>query len=221
MERTTLLKRQATPRAARSVQKILDAAAKLFGRDGYQGASMMSVARAAGVSKGLLHYHFRSKEHLLIEAQRVAFRKIHSRFEARTQRGEHGLNTPLDGLDALWESVRDLRTWAPFMVETMSLTAQDGPIRHHLDLFYKESMELLIQGIERVFHGDIPRLIIPPERLAWVVRTTVHGLVVELAYARDEEALTQIDRVYQDTRTIFARMALLEPLSAPQQEGES
>lgn len=44
---------------------ILQAAATLFAEKGYQNVSTEEVARTAGVSKGLVHYHFSSKEDLL------------------------------------------------------------------------------------------------------------------------------------------------------------
>lgn len=179
---------------------------------------MKAVARAAGVSKGLLHYHFRSKEHLLIEAQRAAFKQIHDRFEVKFQKGDAGLETALEGLDMLWESVRDLRAWTPFMVETMSLTSQEQPVRRLLDDFYKESMDLLTRGISKTFADEHAQLSVPPARLAWMVRTTLHGLVVELAYAQTSSDLDTIDQVYADLRTGFARF-VFHPI--PLAEGAS
>mgnify|MGYP001220447167 CR=1 FL=1 len=169
---------------------------------------MKAVAHAAGVSKGLLHYHFRSKEHLLIEAQRAAFKRIHQKFEVKFQQGDAGLDTALEGLDTLWESVRELRSWTPFMVETMSLTSQEQPVRRLLDDFYQESMGLLTRGIQKAFRNDVDALTVPPDRLAWMVRTTLHGLVVELAYARGRDDLAVIDQVYADLRTGFSRFVL-------------
>jgi len=202
-----------TARGARSVQRILDAAAKLFGQAGFQGASMNSVARAAGVSKGLLHYHFKSKEHLLVEAQRATFRQIHLRFEERFERGERGLATAVDGIDSLWDAVCDLQGWAPFIVETISLASQDKPIRRHVDDFYTESMALLERGIRNVFADDLDDLAVPPERLAMIVRSVLHGLVVELSYARTPRQVERVDRTYRDLRDLFTRVVLSGPLT--------
>lgn len=198
----------ASPRAARSIQRILDAAARLFGKEGYQGATMNAVAAAAGVSKGLLHYHFRSKEHLLIEAQRSTFRQIHARFEERFERGDTGMEPALEALDALWQAILDMRRWAPFMVETLSLATQDGPVRNLLDEFYEESNALLEKGIRQVFAQQLDQLAMPPERLANVVRTSIHGLLVELAWVRDDVELDRVQQTYRDHRTFFARSLL-------------
>ncbi len=51
------------PAAARRVQ-LLDVARRVFGRDGYRGASMESIAEAAGVTKPVLYQHFPSKHAL-------------------------------------------------------------------------------------------------------------------------------------------------------------
>lgn len=204
-----------TPRGARSVQRIVDAAARLFGREGFERASMMEVAQAAGVSKGLLHYHFQSKEHLIIETQRAILRLIYRTVEERVLRGERGLGPALDALDALWGSVRDLRGQAPFLVETMALSTREGPVREHLDAFYNEAMKLLEGGIRNVFGKDVARLVVPPERLAMLLRMALHGLIVELAMARDDADLARLDTAYRDFRGLFEQFVLVGPSAAP------
>lgn len=197
-----------SPRGARTVTRILDAAARLFGRDGYRGATMHAVAEAAGVSKGLLHYHFRSKEHLLIEAQRATFRQVHRRIDERVRHGDLGMGTALEGLDAIWGAVREMRSWAPFMVETMSLSSSDAPIRERLDAFYVESEGLLVEAIDRIFRAERDRLTLPPDRLARLVRITLHGLIIELAYARSDAEFARVDEAYRDLRDVFVRIAV-------------
>ena len=194
-------------RGARSVQRILEAAANLFGTEGFQSASMHAVARAAGVSKGLLHYHFRSKEHLLIEAQRATFRQIHRRFTERFEQGDRGMATALEAFDALWEAVRDMRMWTPFMVETMGEAIGDRPLRDDVDAFYAEAMQLLEEGIETVFEAERDRMQLSPRRIARLVRIGMHGLVVELAWARCDDDVAQTEQSYRDLRDLFARAA--------------
>ncbi|MCA9493678.1 MAG: TetR/AcrR family transcriptional regulator [Alphaproteobacteria bacterium] len=203
-----------TSRGSRSIQRIVDAAARMFGRDGFAGASMGEVARAAGVSKGLLHYHFDSKEQLLIEAVRTTFRQIHTRFSERFERGDRGLQTAEEALDALWGTVRDLSSWAPFMVETMSLATKAGPIRDDLFAFYAESEELLAQGIRDAFDGG-PDPVLPPERLARLVRVGLHGLVVELSQARTDAERAEVEQAYRDLRDLFHRVSSSPPEVSP------
>jgi TetR/AcrR family transcriptional regulator len=46
---------------------ILKTAMKLFARNGYAGCSIREICQAAGVTKPVLYYHFRCKEHLYQE----------------------------------------------------------------------------------------------------------------------------------------------------------
>ena len=53
--------------------KIMQAAEKVFVRDGYDGARMQTIADEAEINKAMLHYYFRSKDKLF---ERVLVRKI-------------------------------------------------------------------------------------------------------------------------------------------------
>src|SRR5262249_1824395 len=64
---------------APSRDAILDAAERLFADSGFDGTSMRSIAEAAGVAQGLLHYHFGTKERLFAE-------NVHKAFQHRSQR---------------------------------------------------------------------------------------------------------------------------------------
>lgn len=58
--------------AADARDKILAAAAECLVRDGLARVRMASIARTAGVSSGLLHYHFDTKEQLFGEVLRYS-----------------------------------------------------------------------------------------------------------------------------------------------------
>jgi len=51
-------------------QRIVEAMRKSVARLGTAGSTFDHVARQAGVSRGLLHYYFGTKEQLLVEAVR-------------------------------------------------------------------------------------------------------------------------------------------------------
>src|SRR5581483_823739 len=57
-----------TRRAEPGREGLIATAIDCFARYGYAGTSIDRIARAAGVTKGALYYHFRDKEHLLSEA---------------------------------------------------------------------------------------------------------------------------------------------------------
>ncbi len=55
---------------------ILEAALRLFGREGYHGSSMASLAKEAGISKGLIYNYFSNKEEVLVEMVSMGLRKM-------------------------------------------------------------------------------------------------------------------------------------------------
>jgi AcrR family transcriptional regulator len=57
---------RATVDRAAKRQAIVDAAAELFVRDGYDATSMTALARAAGVTPNTLYWYFDDKDHLLV-----------------------------------------------------------------------------------------------------------------------------------------------------------
>lgn len=52
-------------RSAQSKDKLIDTALELFSREGYTGTTVKSIAKAAGVTDGLIYHYFSSKEELL------------------------------------------------------------------------------------------------------------------------------------------------------------
>lgn len=52
------------PRRERTRQRLLEAAAAVFGRRGYEGSTFREIAETAGLSRGLLSFHFGSKRGL-------------------------------------------------------------------------------------------------------------------------------------------------------------
>jgi TetR/AcrR family acrAB operon transcriptional repressor len=55
-------------RGERSRRDLISVAIDCFSRHGYQGTSIERIAKAAGVTKGALYYHFKDKEDLLFGA---------------------------------------------------------------------------------------------------------------------------------------------------------
>lgn len=68
--------------------KILEAARKVFIRDGFDGARMQEIASEAGINKALLHYYYKNKEslfNLVFEDAFAAFvPKLHAIFSGNT-----------------------------------------------------------------------------------------------------------------------------------------
>ena len=61
----------ARSRSDEKTQAILKAAGACLGERGYAATTIAEIAAQAGVSRGLLHYYFKSKEELLAQVVRA------------------------------------------------------------------------------------------------------------------------------------------------------
>jgi TetR/AcrR family transcriptional regulator len=79
------LGRASSPAATDRYSAILRAAERLFGDKGYRGVSIDQIARTAGVSKGLVLYHFTSKKALVEHLLKDALTTLLARWDAIAQ----------------------------------------------------------------------------------------------------------------------------------------
>ena len=71
-----------SPRRARRLRSVLDAAARLIAKDGFDAATMRGIAAGAGLLAGSAYYHVPSKEALLIAVHAEGVRRIAAAVEA-------------------------------------------------------------------------------------------------------------------------------------------
>ena len=74
---------------------------------GYERATIQEVARAAGLSPGLVHYHFHDKQEILLVCVEELAARVRARVEARIGRAD-GARAKVDGfLDAYLATGKD------------------------------------------------------------------------------------------------------------------
>jgi TetR/AcrR family transcriptional regulator len=69
-----------TIREKQTEEKIFDAATEVFEEKGMSGARMQEISTRAGINKALLHYYFRTKEHLFDAVFELLAKKMFARF---------------------------------------------------------------------------------------------------------------------------------------------
>jgi len=70
-------------------EQLMAAAARVLVRDGSAGMRVRDVAVEAGVSTGIVHYYFASKDEMLVDALRWAIGKPAERFAELRRDGDH------------------------------------------------------------------------------------------------------------------------------------
>src|SRR6185503_11547594 len=134
--------------AQRTMERILDAAERSIGQKGFSAATLADIATEAGVSKGLVNYHFSSKEQLLLEVQARVFRRIAAIVRRLAEEGRPSLPTALVALDRVWEILQLSREQVPFTLELWGQATRRPELRERLDRFTVEMTALMRGGIE-------------------------------------------------------------------------
>ena len=73
---STIQAPQAKNKVKKTREKILDASAALFSRQGYNGTALRDIAGALNMKAGSLYYHFDSKEQLVLEILKIGLENI-------------------------------------------------------------------------------------------------------------------------------------------------
>ncbi|GJF29034.1 TetR family transcriptional regulator [Kitasatospora sp. NE20-6] len=90
------------PRQARAVRTralVLEAAAQLFARRGFQSVTIQDIAELAGATKGAVYFHFANKEAMAVEL-------VHSFYTAATRQASELVDPKLEPLEAVRELTR-------------------------------------------------------------------------------------------------------------------
>ncbi|MDT8319103.1 MAG: TetR/AcrR family transcriptional regulator [Xanthomonadales bacterium] len=135
--------------ATRETQSlILDMALKLFNRHGSNTISTNRIAAECGISRGNLHYHFRTKSEIVQSIFQQIVRAMNDEW-------------PADHLEPTLEHMAEMYVRQSLLIlefeffyrEMPSLLRQDSLLRRR----YREHRERRLDAIERFFHalGDI------------------------------------------------------------------
>ncbi|MEF3697886.1 TetR/AcrR family transcriptional regulator [Desulfolutivibrio sp.] len=119
-------------------RRILDAAAESFSREGFAGARVERIAKAAGVNKAGLYYHVGNKARLFEEVMVELFSQMADRLEAAMAAAE----SPAQSLDIL--------------VRALAQAFEDGPAQARIMLIEVARgglnvSEKVMHQVERVF----------------------------------------------------------------------
>ncbi len=135
---------------------LLDAAVRVFARNGYHGARVGDIAEEAGVAHGLLYHYFDSKEQVLQVVFRENFGELLGRFREVEQADEPAAEK-LAGLAKIllrsWRNDPDLVTvMVREVARSPQLEPQVGEVREAFAIIER----VIVQGqAEGAFRADV------------------------------------------------------------------
>ncbi|QRK08195.1 TetR family transcriptional regulator [Archangium violaceum] len=77
-------------------QQIVEGMLRVMAERGYERASISEIARAAGLSPGLVHYHFTEKQEILLTLVEQLAGRVRERVKARVERVRSGARAQVD-----------------------------------------------------------------------------------------------------------------------------
>jgi AcrR family transcriptional regulator len=166
------------PLESDKAKRIVDAMRESVARRGAAGSTFDHVAREAGVSRGLLHYYFGTKERLLVEVVR---RDSEIRLAAlAASLGD--ARTADDFIDALVRSLEELIERDPGFVvllyELFTLSRRNEEIADELAALCRQTRADLAASLEAKHDQGVLALGGEPDAVAGVLLALADGLAL-------------------------------------------
>lgn len=161
--------------------RILESAARVFAQKSFQGASLDEVAADAGLTKGAVYWHFKSKSDLFFALLDSRFQTEFDEHLPEALAKESANADPKAGLKALLGSVLDRvkhdPDWPRLFLEFMG-QAREPEIRERLAGFYAQSWRMSADLIthQHRLRGQTPPA--DPELMAIFWSALMDGLIL-------------------------------------------
>src|SRR3954463_12293438 len=168
------------PLAGDKAQRIVDAMRQSVARRGSAGLTFDHVARDAGVSRGLLHYYFRSQEELPVEGVR---RDCELRMDVLDERLAEA-RTADDFIDLLVFSLEELVANEPDFItvvfELFSLSRRNEDIATELAELLRRTRSHVAELLAAKHAEGVLHLRAEPEAVAEVLFSLADGVALRM-----------------------------------------
>jgi len=156
-------------------------------RAGWERTSLREVAEEAGVAKGLVVYHFGSKEGLFVSMQALVFEELAQHIAATVERVGPSKRTALWALGELVHTTLETqRSVLPLVLELWAIAARDPDARRLAVEGRQWLRGLLLDSLRRVIGDDVARMELSPETMADLLMAVLTGMLVALELDGDE-----------------------------------
>jgi AcrR family transcriptional regulator len=160
-------------------QRIIEAMRSSVGTRGAAASTFDHVAREAGVSRGLLHYYFGTKEQLLVEVVRQDCEIRIQAMDERIARAE----TVDEIVDALVAGLEDFIGGEPTLAviyEMLSASRRSDDIRTELAELYRRWRAHLAESLRAKEREGVVRLQGDPESVASILFALGDGFGIQV-----------------------------------------
>jgi AcrR family transcriptional regulator len=196
--------RGARPLSGERAQRIVEAMRRSVAQHGTAGSTFERVAREAGVSRGLLHYYFGTKEQLLAEAVR---RDCQLRLE-RLEQQLAGAQTAEDfiGLMAqhLQDAIREDPDFITLLFELFTLSRRNDDIAMEYANLMRTMREQVAGMLTVAQDEGVLRLHAEPEAIAEILFSLGDGFALRMLTEPDRDFTATIRAGIVSARALLA-----------------
>ncbi|MGH8982721.1 MAG: TetR family transcriptional regulator [Acidimicrobiia bacterium] len=163
-------------RRAMTRQHLLEAAAMVFARDGFQGSSLDDIAATAGFTKGAVYSNFKNKDDLFLAVLEEHFECQHAAMRRALEPGTDSQEVWMPRIasavrEAMWDD-----NWAMLFLEFVLYAARNPQARSKLADWMHRSLRRVEQLIAQEYDAAGAPPPYPPADLAIISGSLFDGL---------------------------------------------
>ena len=195
----------ATPRNldGEKAQRIVEAMRQSVARRGVAGSTFDHVAREAGVSRGLLHYYFGTKERLLAEVCRRDCEMRMAALDARLA----DARTPQEAFDRLVATLKDTvkgePEFIPLVFELFTLSRRNEELAAEYADLVRRTRDHLAGLLRAKEEEGVLRLAAEPDALADLLFGMADGIAMRMLAEPDRDWSPAIAAAVQAVRPLL------------------
>jgi AcrR family transcriptional regulator len=180
---------------AQTRKELLDAAARVFARRGFHGATVEAVSEEAGFSTGAVYSNFESKEELFLSLYEERIQRRRRELREAVERSGGGSAGLASAAANVGEVFRREREWFLLYFEFSLHAARNRDFARRFEVVRKEGLKELADGLaEGLDHAGLGAAADPAE-LGRAIRALSHGLALERLLDEEEAQEALLARV--------------------------
>ena len=164
--------------AAERKDQIVRATVECITKHGYHNFSMQDVARAAGVSKGIIHYYFLNKDELMMSV----LDKVAGDIERVLAADMHSITDPVRKMEIFinvcFEVVRSTREYYQVSMDFWTQINQKPEVRSVISRHYAKFRETAAKVVKEGVDAGVFRKVDPHDQASFVI-SVIDGLSLQ------------------------------------------
>jgi AcrR family transcriptional regulator len=152
-------------------ERILEAAFSVLSRQGYENTSIKDIAEEAGVAQGLIHYHFKSKEQLVLSVLAEVCRAM----EYAPAKGLEGAQQAYAKFRAM---LKEAKATHALYIQLIAVGLHDKEVGDGVFKFLSDD-RAHIAGIAREVLAERGQDEEPAQAIASVIEAAVLGIMIQ------------------------------------------